>query len=77
MHNWLLYPHTVMDFHGTWTKGYWGMGTQVTPIQRSVRGHLRSLTPDGQDMHNWSVYPHTLIDFHVTGQMNDGIRAHM
>ena len=23
MHNWSLYPHTLMDFHGTWTKEYW------------------------------------------------------
>ena len=64
MNNLSLYPHTLMDFHGTWTGGYWGMGTHMTQNQRSSRGHLRSLTPNGQDIHNWSHYPHTLMDFH-------------
>ena len=30
-HDWSLYPHTLMDFHRTWTKRYWGRSTQVTP----------------------------------------------
>ena len=48
--NWPLYPHTLMDFHGTWTSRYWGRGTYVTVILRSSRSHLRSLTP------KWSRY---------------------
>ena len=38
------------------------MGTHVTPTQRSSRGHMRSLTPDGRDMHKWSLC--NLMDFH-------------
>ena len=43
-----------------------GMGTHVTPSQRSFRGHLRLLTSNGQSVHNLSQYPHTLMDFHGT-----------
>ena len=66
-----------MNFHGTWIKGYWGMGTHVTSSQRTSRGHLRSLTPNGQDMCNWSLYPHTLMNFHGTWQKDIRVRAHM
>ena len=31
MQNWSLYPHTLVNFHGTWTKEYRGWGTRVTP----------------------------------------------
>ena len=47
MTNWSLYPHTLMDFHGTCTKGYWGISTHVNPLERSFWGHLRSLIPNG------------------------------
>ena len=58
MHKWLLYLHTLMNFHGIWTKEH------VTPTQRSSRGHLRALTSNGQVMHKWLLYSHTLMDFH-------------
>ena len=32
MHNWSVYPHTLIDFHGTWTKEYWGR-THMWPQQ--------------------------------------------
>ena len=31
MHNLTLYLHTLMDFHGTWTKAYWGRDTHAAP----------------------------------------------
>ena len=32
-----------------------GIWTHMLP---QFKGHLRSLTPNGQDTHNWSLYPH-------------------
>ena len=34
--NWSLYPHTLMNFHGTWTKGYLGMSTHVNKEKSKV-----------------------------------------
>ena len=59
-----------MDFHGTKEKDIIGEGHICDPNkkwgQRSSRGYLRSLTPNGQDMHNGSLYPHTLMYFQGT-----------
>ena len=47
-----------------------GIGAHMQPQQkwgqRSSRGHLKLLTPNGQDMLNWSLYPHALMHFHRT-----------
>ena len=29
-HNWVLFPHTCIDFHKIWTQGYHGKDTHVT-----------------------------------------------
>ena len=31
MHNLTLYLHTLMAFHGTWTKECWGRDTHAAP----------------------------------------------
>ena len=68
MHNWLLYPHTLMEFHGTWTERYLGMGIRHTcdPNLKVILGSSEVIDPNGQDIHNWSLYPHTLMDFYGT-----------
>ena len=60
-----LYPHTLMYFHGTWTK--WSLGRVTQDLNRcGVKGHLGVTDLWFKFLQKGSLYPHTLTYFHGT-----------
>ena len=61
-----LYPHTLMYFHGTWTKWSFGSVTHVTATDlgsKVIWGQWPLVEGFEQKR---SLYPHTLMYFHGT-----------